>query len=51
MALKAEADKVKARKELTEAQRSALHDQMREREGLKQEVGIPVVISVRTSRL
>lgn len=38
MALKAEADKVAMSKKLSEAQRSALHAQMQEREALKREV-------------
>lgn len=38
MALKAESDKVAARKKLLEVQRSALHAQMQERESLKREV-------------
>lgn len=38
MALKAEAEKVAMTKKLSEAQRSALHAQMQEREALKREV-------------
>ena len=38
MALKAEAEKIAARKKLSEVQRSALHVQMKEREHLKHEV-------------
>lgn len=38
MALKEEAEKVMARKKLTEVQRGALHVQMQEREVLKREV-------------
>ena len=38
MALKAEAEKVAARKKLLEVQRGALHVQMQEREKLKREV-------------
>lgn len=38
MALKAEAEKVAAKKKLLEVQRGALHAQMQERENLKREV-------------
>lgn len=38
MALKAEAEKIAARKKRSEAQRNALHVQMQERENLKREV-------------
>lgn len=40
MSLKAEAEKVAARKKLSEVQRGALHAQMQERESLKREVRI-----------
>lgn len=40
MALKAEAEKVAARKKLLEVQRGALHVQMQEREKLKHEVRV-----------
>lgn len=39
-ALKVEADKVVARKKLSEVQRTALHAQMQERESLKREVSV-----------
>lgn len=43
MALKVEAEKVVARKKLSEVQRGALHIQMQERENFKREVRITLV--------